>query len=98
MGELQTLLHCKLGLERYTKHSKKSARDLDALWQIHKNDPNHPDRLIFPVLEEPFVPSIEESELGCAKQHQFEVALWTAAKYNNEQLEQLCSTSYHRFV
>lgn len=88
-GELQTLLHWKLGPERYAEHSKKSARDLDALWQIHKNDPNPPDLLIPPVLEEPPVPSIEETELGRAKQHQFEVALRTAANYNNEQLEQL---------
>ncbi len=32
---------------------------------------------------------LDETELGCAKQNQFEVALWTATTYNNEKLEQL---------
>jgi hypothetical protein len=45
--------------------------------------------IIPPALEEPSVLTLGETELGHAKQNQFEVALWTATTYNNEELEQL---------
>jgi hypothetical protein len=44
-----------------------------------------------PPLEEPPVPAMDETELGRAKQQQFEVALRTATNYNNDQLEQLAA-------
>ena len=79
----------KLGPENYSEHSKKGIRDLQALWISHSNDPNPPDLIIPPALEEPSVLKLDETELGCAKQNQFEVALRTATTYDNEQLEQL---------
>ena len=88
-AELQTLLQWKLGPENYSEHSKKGIRDLQALWISHSNDPNPPDLIIPPALEEPSVPTLDETELGRAKQNQFEVALRTATTYDNEQLEQL---------
>ncbi len=45
--------------------------------------------IVPPPLEEPAVPTMDETELGRAKQHQFEIALRTATSYNSEQLEEL---------
>jgi hypothetical protein len=45
--------------------------------------------IIPPTLEESSVPTLDETELGPAKQNQFKDALRTATTYYNEQLEQL---------
>lgn len=87
--ELQDILQWKLSPEQYTEHSKKNIRKLEELWRRISNEPNPPDLIVPPMLEEPAVVTMDETELGHAKQHQFEVALWTATRYNNEQLEQV---------
>jgi hypothetical protein len=90
-AELQVILQWKLGPERYVEHSKKNVRELTELWRLTSNEPNPPDLVAPPPLEEPPVPAMDETELGRAKQQQFEVALRTATNYNNDQLEQLAA-------
>jgi hypothetical protein len=87
--ELQSLLQWKLGPARYAEHSKKNIRELEEIWRLCSNEPNPPDVIVPPPLEEPAVPMMDETELGRAKQHQFEIALRTATSFNSEQLEEL---------
>jgi hypothetical protein len=59
------------------------------VWSSNSNDPNPPDLIVPPALEEPSAPTLDETDLGYARQNQFNIALQTATTYDNEQLEQL---------
>ncbi len=87
--ELQTLLQWKFGPAQWGEHSKKNICVLKELWRLSSDNPNPPDVIVPPALDGPVVPTKDESELGCAKQHQFDIALRMATSYNSEQLEEL---------
>jgi hypothetical protein len=65
--ELQVILQWKLGPERYAEHSKKNIRELEELWRLSSTEPNPPDVVVSPALEEPVMPTMDETELGRAK-------------------------------
>ena len=88
VSELQLLLRWKLG-DEYHQHNKKKSLELQAVWLEHRDDPNPPDIVLPEEIEEPTVPSIDETELGRIRQRNFQNSLNGIAGYTAAQLQQL---------
>jgi hypothetical protein len=63
VGELQLLVLCWKLHEGYAEHNKKKGAELKALWEVPQND-DLPDLALPPPLQEPSIPTIDETELG----------------------------------
>ena len=85
--ELQLLLRWKLGGE-YHQHNKKKSVELQALWLQHQGDPNPSDIVLPQEIQEPTVPTIDETELGRIRQRNFLSSLNNMAGYTPAQLQQ----------
>jgi hypothetical protein len=87
VSELQLLLRWKLG-DGYHQHNKKKAAELQAVWLDHQGDPNPPDIVLPQEIQEPTVPTIDETELGRIRQRNFQNSLNNMAGYTAAQLQQ----------
>jgi len=67
--------------------------ELQALWDIHKND-NVPDVTLPKIPAEPQVPAINITELGHVRWRQFEEMLDASQNYNDKQLQQLTTVVF----
>ena len=84
----QDLLRWELGDHYSATTANMKIAELQALWDIHKND-EVPNVILPKIPAEPQVSAINNTELGHARQRQFEEMLNASQKYNDQQLQQL---------